>query len=96
MKKLNLLIGFLIIGSVQVIYGQTAQGLLSTADQELDNASGDFKNMMTRILFLLAGGAIVYAAYTAFFDQQNMRRAMIGLISGILFAGVGAAMSFIS
>lgn len=73
-----------------------ASGLLQTAESEIANSTGTLKNIFGMIFLVIAGGAIIYAAYTAFFDQQQMRRAMIGLIVGILFGSIGAAMSLIN
>lgn len=87
----------LFVGAGMMVNAQTgASGMLNTASTELNNATTTLKTIFGYIFMSIAGGAFIYAAYTAFFDQQQMRRAMIGLIAGILFGTIGAAMALLN
>lgn len=99
MKKVNLKTTLTLMALMGVFslvaQGPTTQNMLGEANTQVQAASGTLKSIMSTILWLFAGGGFVYAAYTAFFDQQQMRRALIGLIVGILFGTVAAAMSLL-
>lgn len=99
MKTINFkptVLAVVMLFMVDAVLAQGASGLLQTAETEISNSTGTLKNIFGMIFLVIAGGAIIYAAYTAFFDQQQMRRAMIGLIVGVLFGSIGAAMSLIN
>jgi hypothetical protein len=102
MKKVNLstvLVLVFMVLSLSVVAQTgtgTSQQMLTNANTQVSAASTTLKTIMTTILWLFAGGGFVYAAYTAFFDQQQMRRALIGLIVGVLFGTIAGAMQLLN
>lgn len=76
-------------------FGQV-NNVLTTAETSLTQQSVTLRSIFGIIFMILCGGAILYAAYAAFFDSNRLKGAMIGLLVGLLLGGVGAAMTFLN
>jgi|GEM_PF-5916203 len=101
MKKVNQIplrtfLTILFVGLVLVVDAQNVSNMLGDAQSSLQTQTNTLKTIFGYIFIAISGGAFIYAGYTAFFDQQQMRRAMIGLIVGMLFATIATTMNLIA
>ncbi len=96
--KLNLkslgLTGVLVaLGSVSV--AQNANPL-SQAATEFGNAVPFVQTIMTAIFGMLAGAALVYGAYLAWFKPERLKESAVGLITGFLIGTIGFTLSYLA